>query len=198
VTILEGGSLVNDASGLLLYRIAVAAVATGTFRAWSATGTFFVLALGRIAFGFTVGKLTSWIITKRQATHEVVMISFLASWATYIIADRIGTLGVLAVVTSGLVVGWKQHEILTARSRTASRAVWQFTVSVFESLVFVLIGLSLRDVLTRLGGIDTALAAAGPLTLIVVATVIGARLLWVFPAMYLVRCSGGARRQFDG
>jgi len=187
VTILEGESLVNDASGLLLYRLAVAATLTGAFSVRAAAFSFLWLGAGGVIFGFVVGRLVVWIFERRKAPHEVTLISFLTSWVTYIAADFLGVSGVLAVVTCGLVMGWRQHEALTARGRTESRAVWRFTVAVFESLVFVLIGLSLRGVLIRLGGLEAGLVKAGPVALAVVLTVVVARLIWVFPGTYLPR-----------
>lgn len=194
VTILEGESLVNDASGLLLYRLAVAAALTGTFSLGAAVVSFVWLGVGGVALGLGVGNAVAWIYKRRKAPHEVVMISFLAAWVTYVAADHLGASGVLAVVACGLVIGWHQHDIVTAQGRAESRAVWLFTINIFESLIFVLIGLSLRGVLTRLGGLQPAFATAGPVTLIVVATVIAARLSWVFPAMYLPRWLSLARR----
>ena len=187
VTILEGESLVNDASGLLLYRLAVTAVLTGTFHWGAAAGAFVWLGCGGIAFGFAVGRLTVWIFERRKTPHEVVLLSFLVAWSTYIVADGVGISGVLAVVTCGLVMGWHQHTTLTARGRTEARAVWRFVVTIFESLVFVLIGLSLRGVLNRFGGLQPAIGAAGPATLAVIGTVVISRLLWVFPGVYIPR-----------
>jgi len=197
VTILEGESLVNDASGLLLYRLAVAAVLTGSFHWGAAAASFVWLGCGGIAFGFAAGRLTVWVFEHRKTPYEVALISFLAAWFTYIAADRVGISGVLAVVTCGLVMGWHQHTTVTARGRTEARAVWRFIVAIFESLVFVLIGLSLRGVLDRFGGLQPALGAAGPVTLAVIATVVLSRLLWVFPGVYLPRWLSPALRRRD-
>jgi hypothetical protein len=106
VTILEGESLVNDASGLLLYRLAVAAVLTGSFHWGAAAASFVWLGCGGIAVGFAAGRLTVWVFEHRKSPYEVALMSFLAAWFTYIAADRAGISGVLAVVTCGLVMGW--------------------------------------------------------------------------------------------
>ncbi len=197
VTVLEGESLVNDASGLLLYRFAVAAALTGVFHTAAAAASFAWLGAGGLLFGYGAGRLAIWLIRLRQAPHEVVLLSFLASWATYIAADALGTSGVLAVVTCGLVMGWHQHEALTARARTEARAVWRFTVTVFESMIFVLIGLSLRGVLDRFGGPSAAFAIAGPLAAVVILTVVLSRLAWIFPAVYLPRWLSRSLRARD-
>jgi Na+/H+ antiporter len=197
VTVLEGESLVNDASGLLLYRFAVAAALTGVFHPGTAALSFVWLGIGGVVFGFGVGRLAVWLMQRVRNPQEGVLLSFLTSWLTYIAADLIGTSGVLAVVTCGLVIGWQQHEMFSARGRTEARAVWRFTVAVFESLVFVLIGLSLRGVLARLGGLGLAFEIAGPIAASVVLTVIVARLVWIFPGMYLSRWLSRALRARD-
>jgi monovalent cation/hydrogen antiporter len=197
VTILEGESLVNDASGLLLYRFAVAAALTGTFDAGTAAISFLWLTAGGIGLGFALARVMLHFLRRHKNAHEVVLVSFLNSWAAWLIAEAIGASSVLAVVTCGIVTGWGQHEVLTARGRTDSLAVWRFVVTVCESLVFVLIGLSLRGVLERLGGLHEALERAGPLALAVVLTVIVARMLWVFPGTYLPRWLSRQLRERD-
>jgi len=185
MTILEGESLINDASGLLLYRFAVAAALTGTFHATEAGLSFVWLSVGGVLIGYITGRISIWIMKRLQNPHESVLTSFLTAWVTYMIAEHIGVSSVLAVVTCGLVVGMLQHGVLTARARTEIIGVWRFVVTVFETLVFVLIGLSLRGVLGRLGGVGPALHEAGPLALAVVLTVIISRLLWVVPGMLI-------------
>jgi Na+/H+ antiporter len=197
VTILEGESLVNDASGLLLYRFAVVAALTGTFNAGTAALSFVWLSLGGIAFGFGVGRLSMWLIARLRTPKEGVLLSFLTAWVTYIAADLLGVSSVLAVVSCGLVIGWRQHEALTARGRTEMRAVWGFVVTVFETLVFVLIGLSLRGVLERLGGLSPALQSAGPIAAVVVLTVTISRLVWMIPGIYLPRLVSASLRARD-
>jgi CPA1 family monovalent cation:H+ antiporter len=187
ITILEGESLVNDASGLLLYRFAVAAALTGIFHPAVAAISFVWLGLGGIVFGFGVGRLAVWLMARLHTPQEGVLLSFLTAWVTYIAADLLEISGVLAVVTCGLVIGWTQHEALTARGRTEVRAVWRFVVTVFETLVFVLIGLSLRGVLDHLGGLVPAVGSAGPIAAAVVLTVTLSRLAWVLPGIYLSR-----------
>jgi CPA1 family monovalent cation:H+ antiporter len=197
VTILEGESLVNDASGLLLFRLAIGAALTGVFSIKVAAVSFAWLAAGGAGLGYVLGRATVWALSKRKHPQEVLLLGFLASWVSYIGADLLGTSGVLSVVACGLVLGWYQHETLTAQGRTQARAVWRFVVSMLESLVFVLIGLSLRGVLNRFGGLEAALQAAGPITAAVILTVVIARLVWVFPGVYLPRWLSPALRVRD-
>ena len=187
VVLLEGESLVNDASGLVLYRFAVAAALTGTFDAGRAVVSFGVLAAGGIAAGAAWGMLTAYVLARLKDPLLVVTGSLLAAWGSYIGADAVGVSGVLSTVTCGLIMGWRQHEILGAASRMQARAVWGVVTFVLESLVFVLVGLSLRGVLQRLDDGGLTLAMLLPSAGAVVAVVILSRFAWILPSTYLVR-----------
>ena len=186
-TVLEGESLVNDASGLVLYRFAVAAALTGSFSAWSALGSFAWLSAGGVAVGLACGALVNAAMARLRDANAVTVVSFLASWAAYLGAEEIHVSGVLAVVACGLMVGAREHETFSAPVRRHASAVWAFVVFVLEALVFVLIGLALRGVLARTGGDAGALMALMPLALAVTAACVIARLIWVFPGVYLPR-----------
>jgi len=187
VTIIEGESLMNDAVGLLLYRFAVVAALTGVFVPRRAILDLLLLACGGVLLGYVAGRLTVWLMRLLRAAHEVILLTFLAAWVTYLLSDLLGLSGVLAVVVCGFVISARQHELLSARTRTAVATVWRFTVTVFETLVFVLIGLSLRGVLARFGGIASALYQVGTVTLVVVLAVIVSRLVWVMGGAKLLR-----------
>lgn len=185
VTVLSGESLVNDASGLVLYRFAVAAALTGAFDPVMATGAFVLLAAGGVAIGLGFGRVMVWLSPRLHDTHLETAMSFLAAWGSYIAAEQVGASGVLATVACGVYFGWKQHEVLTSRTRMEARATWGFVVFVMDAMVFILIGLSLHGVLNRLDG---AMAQALlPAAAAVSATVIIGRFAWVFPAAQLSR-----------
>ncbi len=186
VLLLEGESLVNDATGLVLFRIAVAAAATGTFSFGQATLSFGFLAIGGVAVGIGFAYLSMFAMRRMQEPDLIILWSFIAAWVSYIIAEKLGVSGVLSTVACGMVLGWYQHDFLTAATRTRSHAVWGVMVFALESLVFILIGLSLRGVLTRLGGLDSLIAFA-PAISAIVAAVIVARFAWIFPGTYLPR-----------
>jgi CPA1 family monovalent cation:H+ antiporter len=185
LTVLEGESLVNDASGLVLYRFAAAAALGGAFDIWLASGEFVLVIAAGIAVGYACGVALVWLLTRLHDTNLEITTSFLAAWASYIAAERLGASGILATVACGLVLGWRQHETFTSESRQEARAAWRFVVFVLEAIVFVLIGLSLRGVLARLGTAHTL--ALLPLAFAVTAVAIVARFVWVFPAAYLPR-----------
>ena len=197
VVLLEGESLVNDASGLVLFRIAVAAGLTGTFSVASAAVSFITLSVGGVLAGLAFGGLASLLLKRLREPTLSIIGSVLVAWASYIGAEAIHVSGVLSTVVCGLVMGWRQHVILTAATRTQARAVWRVLVFVLESLVFILIGLSLRGVLDRLGiaafehGLTTestnAIAALLRPAAAIVAAVVVSRFVWVLLATYLPR-----------
>src|ERR1700761_5473200 len=192
--LLEGESLVNDATGLVLFRFAVAAALTGTFSVGSAVATFGALAIGGVAVGIAFGLLvTRWLQRMHDPTLSILT-SFLVAWVSYIVGEHLHVSGVLSTVACGLVMGWKQHSVLTAATRTQAGAVWEVVTYIMESLIFVLIGLSLRGVLSRLGGNLHSLDSLIPAALAAVGTVILARFVWIALGMYIPRIFRAERR----
>jgi Na+/H+ antiporter len=187
IVLLEGESLVNDASGLVLYRFAVAAALTGTFDAKLASGAFIVLSVGGVAVGAAFGWLVTILLRRLRDSTLGILASFLAAWAAYIGGEAMHVSGVLSTVACGLVMGWRQHKVLTAATRIEAFAVWKVAVFILESLIFILIGLSLRAVVERLGGSWQAIGLLTPAALAIVATVILTRFIWMFPATYVPR-----------
>ena len=214
VVLLEGESLVNDASGLVLFRLAVAASLTGTFSATSAALSFVTLSVGGVLAGLAFGGIASVVLKRLREPTLGILGSVLMAWASYIGAEAMAVSGVLSTVTCGLVMGWRQHAILTATTRTQARAVWKVLVFVLESLIFILIGLSLRGVLSRLGmngpgmhglgmhglgvhNLDDGPSALFPAMGAIVGAVVLARFVWIFPATYLPRWFIPALRRRD-
>lgn len=197
VTVLEGESLVNDASGLVLYRFAVAAALTGHFSAVEAGASFAWLAVGGIGMGLICGAGFLFLARRLHDERLLIVASLLVAWVSYILAEHLHASGVLASVACGLVVGVREHEIFRAQVRMQAEAVWEIVVFVLEALVFVLIGLALRGVLARMGGDAAALWAAMPLALAVTGTVVLSRFLWVFPGVYLPRLLSPSLRARD-
>ena len=187
VVLLEGESLVNDATGLVLFRFAVAAALTGMFSAGEAALSFGVLAVGGVAVGIAFGVATTILIVRLREPRLEIIGSLLAAWASYIGGEAIHVSGVLSTVACGLVVGWRQHATLSAATRIQARAVWGVVEFVLESLVFILIGLSLRGVLTRLGGGSEPVLALLPAAGAIVGATVLSRFVWMFPATYLPR-----------
>jgi Na+/H+ antiporter len=186
-TLLEGESLVNDATGLVLFKFAVAAGLTGSFSAGSATLNFLGLAIGGAVLGTAFGYLVTWLLLRVRESHVTIVATFLAAWASYILGELLHVSGVLATVACGLMLGWRSHELASAETRIQARAVWSVVVFALESLVFVMIGLSLRGVLSRLSDNGVAIAAYIPAIAWITAAMILARFFWIFPAVYIPR-----------
>jgi CPA1 family monovalent cation:H+ antiporter len=197
-TLLEGESLLNDAAGLVLFRFAVAAVLTGSFHLGSATGTFFLLVAGGIAVGAAIGGL--WVVLLRRLGDDTLMIAatVLVCWSAYIVGELLHVSGVIAVVTAGLTCGWYQHVVLNARVRIRALAFWQVLVFLLEAAVFLLIGLSFRGLLERVGGLGMVVDRMAQPVLLIVAAVIIARFLWILgvdAGVAAVRRIGWTRQQ---
>lgn len=186
LALLEGESLLNDATGLVLFRFAVAATLSGMFDASAAVQSFFVLALGGLAVGAAVGL--TWIIAVRKLKDQTLIIvaSTLISWLAYISGEALHVSGVIATVTTGLILGWFQHQIFPASVRLRGTAFWHTMVFLLEALVFILIGFSLRGVLERVGGVGAVTSTMLIPVAGVVSAVIFGRFAWIFGTDALV------------
>jgi len=195
VTILEGESLVNDATALVALRFAITAVATGSFSPAQATGQFFLVGLGGVFAGLIVGAIVSWLHRHVDDPPVEVTLSFLTPFIAYILAERFGASGVLAVVTAGLFIGWRLPEITTSGTRLEAGPFWNMIEFLLNGVVFILIGLKLPDALRALSG--RGIAQLVWYALVISVTVIGIRVLWVFPATYLPRLLSKTIRERD-
>jgi Na+/H+ antiporter len=183
VTILEGESLVNDASGLVLYKFAVAAVLTGTFSWWEASSQFALVAAGGIAVGLVLA-FAYILVHKRLGDPFIEVLTVLTiPYAVYLAAEALHVSGVLAVVAAGLLRGRYAPEIVSPEMRIMARPVWNILVFLLNSLVFILIGLQLYVVVGNLGGYAPGQLAA--IAGVVTAVAIAVRFAWVFPVAYL-------------
>jgi Na+/H+ antiporter len=184
VTILEGESLVNDATALVAYRFAVAAAIVGSsFSIGAASLRFVWVACGGIGIGLFVGWIASHVQRRLDDPPIQITISLLTPFAAYIPAERLHVSGVLAVVAAGLFLGWRSPRILTSRTRLYAYTFWEIVVFLLNGLVFVMIGLQLRGILGRLA--DLSLATLITHGILLSATAIVVRILWVFLAAYL-------------
>ncbi|HVV72625.1 MAG TPA: Na+/H+ antiporter, partial [Verrucomicrobiae bacterium] len=187
VTILEGESLVNDATALVAYRFAVAALVTGSFSLTGAGIQFLVVALGGILLGICLGWLAEQFHKRVDDAPIEITVSLLVPFAAYLAAERIGVSGVLAVVSAGLYFGTRQAEIITFRTRLQGGPVWNTLEFLLNGFVFILIGLQLPEVIRLLSGDKIPLINLVWDALVLGAAVIVIRMLWVFPATYLPR-----------
>ena len=182
VTIVEGESLVNDGTGLVLYRVAVVAVVAGSFSAWYTGGLFLVVAGGGVAFGLAVGWVVRAIRRRLDDPPAEITISLLTGYIAFVPADLIGVSAVLATVTAGVYLGWHTPELTNAQVRLQGLAVWEIVQYLLNALLFVLIGLQLPVVMDELGGIPASRLLG--YAALVSATVIALRFLWVFAVLH--------------
>jgi len=195
VTIVEGESLVNDGSGLVLYRVAVAAVVTGSFSLVDTGGVFVVSAGGGVLVGLVVGWLVRQLRRRLDNPPAEITISLLTGYLAFIPAELLGVSAVLAAVTAGIYLGWHTPELTTPQVRLQALAVWEIVQYLLNALLFVLVGLQLPVVLDALDGV-AATRLLGYAVLVSL-TVIALRFAWVFVVLYapnrLVRRMSDAR-----
>jgi len=178
--LLQGESLLNDASGLVLFRFALVAALTGVFSATAAIGTFCLLSIGGALVGWVVAQLGLVVIRRLNDSELTITATLLLATVSYVGGERLHVSGVLATVTTGLILGWRQHSDFTATTRIRAHAFWKVLVFLLESILFILIGLSLRGVLARVGGMQHAAHTLVLPVLGVIAVVIASRFVWLF------------------
>src|SRR6266571_3761116 len=182
LTVIEGESMVNDATGLVVYRFAVAAVVTGSFSLVQASLQFVLVSVGGLLVGLVVGWPLAWLHRHLDDAPIEIAITLLTPFAAYLLADAIGVSGVLAVMAAGLYLSRQSSRFFSSNTRLQANAVWTVLVFLLNGLVFLLIGLQLRSILD-------ALASRAPLSLLwdallVCFTVVVVRIAWVVPAAF--------------
>jgi CPA1 family monovalent cation:H+ antiporter len=183
VTLIEGESLFNDATALVVYRAAVVAVASGGFILSNALAGFVIAAVGGIAIGALVGRVGGELLRRLDDPPVEVVISLVIPFAAYLPAERFGLSGVLAAVAAGLVIGSRLGKILSPNSRVLWLSTWKMVGFVLNGFVFVLIGLELPAILAALAG-RSPLVILGLVVLVCGVVVVG-RIVWVFAASLL-------------
>jgi CPA1 family monovalent cation:H+ antiporter len=185
VVVLEGESLVNDASGLVLYKLAVAAVMTGTFSFIGASAEFAMVSLGGVAIGVAGGFAFIQLHRLIGDAFTEVLVSLSIPYTLYVLAESFHFSGVLAVVAAGIVRARYTPMIVSAEMRILARSVWNILVFMLNSMIFILIGMALSGVMGRLTRYSAAQLATGAVCVTLVAIVV--RFLWVYPATFVPR-----------
>lgn len=182
VDIIEGESLVNDASGLLAFQIGVAVLVAGRVpTVWESTGRFVYMAAAGIVIGLVVGYLVAQFERVTDDAQIVIAITVLVPYIAYVAAELAKGSGVLAVVTCGLLHSRRSEEQRSARVRLEAEAVWNTLAFIVNGLVFVLIGLQLRTVLRGVGEPNLGRLLLDALIFSGIVAVL--RIAWVFPAL---------------
>lgn len=187
IAILEGESLINDASSLIVFRFALAAVMTGAFSMHEATGQFFWVAGMGIVVGI-MGAHIFYAIHRFFPTTPAIdaALTVMTPYILFLSAEHFHFSGVMAVVSGGLFMSFRAHEIFkTGTTRINMTGVWNTLIFVMNALVFVLIGLELPDIINGLG--ETSLIQGIKYGLIISGIVIIVRLLWIYPVAHVPR-----------
>ncbi len=196
VSIVEGESLVNDGTGLVLYRVAVAAVVTGSFSEARAGGLFVVAAAGGVAVGIAVGWVVRQVRRRLDNPPAEITISLLTGYFAFISAELLGVSAVLAAVTAGIYLGWFTPQLTTPQVRIQALAVWEVLQYLLNAFLFVLVGLQLPVVVESLEHLSTGqfLGYAA----LVSAAVIGLRFAWVFAVLHAPKRLLGRMSSWQG
>ena len=187
--ILSGESLMNDASGLVAFKFALAAVVAGGFSLRNLVGEFSLIAVGGLllglAIGYAIGKLRD-LLRHVHASEPLIenTLSLMTPYAAYLAAEQLHASGVLAVVAAGLYSGWRDPVRMDAETRQSAFAIWSLVVFWLNGIAFALLGLQFPKILAAVSGQYSLLQLAGFTTAVAGAAII-ARIVWVYPATYL-------------
>ncbi|MCP2335859.1 Na+/H+ antiporter [Actinomadura rupiterrae] len=190
-TLVQAESLFNDATSLLLYKLAVAAAVAGSFSAGHAAGEFALLAGGGVAAGAVAATVVSLVRRRTEDPVLETVIALITPYAAYVLAESVHASGVTAVVVAAVVLGRKAPALTNAGIRLQLEAVWGTVVFLLESVVFSLIGLELPTLVRELHGSYLVPAA------LVAATLVAVRVAWVFPLSALAAWRGGRRPSWE-
>jgi len=185
IVILEGESLVNDATSFISFRFAVAAVMTGSFSLGHASLRFLFVAVGGVCVGLAVGWLATQVQKRLDDPPVQTMFSLLTPYIAYFSGEKLHVSGILAVVIAGMYYGWRVPRILSGRMRLQAVPVWEMVLFILNGILFMLIGLQLPQVIRALPpGSAFQVATLAVLVLLVIVLV---RFGWIFAATYLPR-----------
>lgn len=185
IAVIEGESLVNDGTALVVYRVAVAAVLTGSFSLVASSGRFVLNVAGGIAVGLAAGFVVRQVRRRLDNPPVEITISILTGYFAYLPAQALGVSGVLAAVTVGIYMGWHTPELTTAQTRLQGQAVWEMIFLILNALLFALVGLQLPSIVDALSARSTGQLLG--YAALVTAVVVLVRFVWVFVYAYLSR-----------
>ena len=195
IVVLEAEGLANDATALILYRFAVAAVATGLFSLPQAGGEFALIVVGEIAFGVGIGWVSLRLRRWARDPRVEITLSLMTPYIAFLVPANLGGSGVLATVAAGLFVSWNGPLLIPAATRLQGIFFWDLIVYYLEGFIFLVTGMETRDLIDRPNMIS--LRELGFALLVTVAVIVVARFVWVFPATYLPRWLSPSLRRRD-
>ena len=197
IATLEGESLINDASSLIVFRFALLSVFTGHFVFWDAATNFCAVVAMGILIGLVIAHI-AYLIHKHLPTTASIDTAFtlITPYLMYLTAEHFHFSGVLAVVSGGLLLSYRSADIFAYNSRLHSLSVWSVLVFLLNGVVFIMIGLQLPQIIKGIGSNSIVDCVFYGIVISVVTILI--RLLWVFPAAYISHLVGKNREKKDG
>ncbi|HYR09542.1 MAG TPA: cation:proton antiporter, partial [Longimicrobium sp.] len=177
LTILEGESLFNDASALLVYRLAVGATLAGSLSGWTVLPTLLLMTVGSVALALVLTRVTLAVSARIQDVATAVVVQFCSTFGVWILAEQLHLSGIITMVVYAMAASRRAAEIVPARIRIPAWAVWEVAVFVLNVLAFILVGFQLRSIAARVTGSEGAQYAT--VAAAVCAAVILARIAWV-------------------
>ncbi len=187
LVILEGEGLANDATALILYRFAVAAISTGMFSLPKATGEFAAIVAGEILFGAAIGWLSLRARHRARDSQIEITLSLITPYIAYWVPEHFGGSGVIATVACGLYISWNGPLLISSATRLQGIFFWDLVIYLIEGMLFLLTGFQMRLLFEKSKAfpLDDILSATALVTVMIVV----ARFAWLFPATYLPRLS---------
>jgi len=193
--VLEGEGLANDATALILYRFALAAIMTGSFSLPLATGEFFLIIAGEVAYGVGIGWLSLRARKWARDPQVEITLSLITPYIAYWLPEHVGGSGVIATVACGLYVSWNGPLWISSATRLQGIFFWDLVIYLIEGVLFLLTGFQMRALYEKSKAfpLDEILIATG----VVVVILVIARFAWLYPATYLPRILSKSLRQRD-
>jgi CPA1 family monovalent cation:H+ antiporter len=185
ISILEGESMINDATALILFRFSLAVILGGSFSLPQVATHFVIAASGGVILGLLVGVIAIYLIPKINSATAETTLTFITAFTCYFLSESIGVSGIIATVVGGIYCGIHFPEVISSSTRMNAKASWNTLLFIINGFVFTLIGLELPLILKNLNvNILESLLLNG---LIISIVVIFTRLMWVYPMAYLPR-----------
>jgi CPA1 family monovalent cation:H+ antiporter len=185
LVILEGESLFNDASALLVYRIAVGTTATGFLSGWSVLPMLLLVTGGSVVLGLVLSRIVLAVTRRIRDVATAVVVQFCGTFAVWLVAERLHLSGIITMVVFAIAAARRAPQLTPARIRIPSYAVWEVAVFVLNVLAFILVGFQLKSLSGRVTGAAGARYAG--IAVVICAAVIAARIAWVSAAAALSR-----------
>src|SRR4029077_10407975 len=195
LVVLEGEGLANDATALILYRFAVAAISTGLFSLPIATGEFVLIVVGEVLFGAAVGWLSLRMRHRARDPQVEITLSLITPYVAYWIPEHFGGSGVIATVACGLYISWNGPLLISSATRLQGIFFWDLVIYLIEGFLFLLTGFQMRLLFEKSKAfpVEDILSAIA----LVTAMIVIARFAWVYPATYLPRLMSKRLRARD-